>query len=152
MVMTGLAAGTTHTVVIQWDTTQSEKHALDYITTFNRTIGAANPCFGVTGCSLASPGSAPILADQNITSDPNFTMLPGHSQILDQSFTLYGGSIASNGVGGYVKSGSYATSSSTSISIQFTVNTSNSTGVAVLAWGGHIATKADWGETISVID
>src|SRR5206468_10435128 len=32
----------THTIVIQWDTTTGGKHALDYLTSFNRTESTAN--------------------------------------------------------------------------------------------------------------
>ena len=39
-----------HTVTLEWDTTKSSKHALDYITTWNRTVTTANPCIGVPGC------------------------------------------------------------------------------------------------------
>jgi hypothetical protein len=51
----------THHVIIEWDTTKSSKHALDYLTTFNYRVGKAsnvpnpplNPCAGVTGCGGA---------------------------------------------------------------------------------------------------
>ena len=36
-----------HTVTIEWDTTKSGKHAIDYLTTYNRTVATANPCLGV---------------------------------------------------------------------------------------------------------
>src|SRR5205085_7796923 len=52
-------------------------------------------------------------------------------------FTLYGATISS--VSGYSHSGD-----STSISIAFTTATGQLTN-PVLAWGGHIATKIDWG-------
>ena len=42
-----------HTVTIAWDTTQGGKHAIDYLTTYNRTVGTANPCLGVAGCGGA---------------------------------------------------------------------------------------------------
>ena len=37
MAMTGLSLAGSHTLTIEWDTTKSGKHALDYLTTFNRT-------------------------------------------------------------------------------------------------------------------
>src|SRR5919109_3079022 len=43
-------AGNPHNVTIEWDTTKSGKHALDYLTTFDRTVTTANPCVGATGC------------------------------------------------------------------------------------------------------
>jgi hypothetical protein len=47
----------TQTVTIEWDTTKSGKHAIDYIDTFNQSVLDANPCLGVTGCNPAA--SAP---------------------------------------------------------------------------------------------
>ena len=46
--------GPTHTVVIEWDTLQQDKHAIDFITTFNRTVADANPCLGVPNCGAAT--------------------------------------------------------------------------------------------------
>ncbi|MEO8350061.1 MAG: hypothetical protein ABI610_14230, partial [Acidobacteriota bacterium] len=124
MVMTGLSPGT-HTLTIEWDTTQSGKHALDYLTTWDRTV-SGDPCSGVSGCG-GVPDTFPIPVD------------PGAVNQIPGDFTLYGGTITS--VSAYTLSGSYSGNSSTSITITFT--TTGST--AVLAWGGHIATRADWG-------
>ena len=53
-----------HVVTIEWDTTKSSKHALDYITTFNRTVGHdANPIVGVAGHTLGT-------FDHAIPADP----------------------------------------------------------------------------------
>jgi hypothetical protein len=115
-----------HSVTIQWDTTKGGKHALDYLTTYNRTETTANPCSGVAGC-----GSPTTFA---IPDDPNssVTQVPG-------VFTLYNGSITS--LSAYSLTGSYASDSSTSITVNFTANTAS----PVLAWGGHIASQIDWG-------
>jgi hypothetical protein len=115
-----------HSVTIQWDTTKGGTHALDYLTTYNRTEPAADPCSGVAGC-----GSATTFA---IPDDPNSTVaqVPG-------VFTLFNGTITS--LSAYTLSGSYASDSSTSITINFTA--ANAT--PVLAWGGHIASQIDWG-------
>jgi hypothetical protein len=139
MVMTNLKAGT-HTLTIQWDTTKSGKHALDYITSFNRTVGQANPCFGVSGCTLASP-TIPLA----IPPDPNVTgagvnPVPGF-------FTMWGATLT--GASAYTLSGLYSGDSSTSITITFTTVSGATT--AVLAWGGHIATRLDWGATNSAV-
>src|SRR6185503_9195025 len=37
MLLTDLSLGS-HSLVIEWDTTKSGKHALDYITSYNRTV------------------------------------------------------------------------------------------------------------------
>ena len=50
--LTGLdTTATSHTLVIQYDTLQSDKHAYDYLTSYNRTEGTAN---ANTGFSPAS--------------------------------------------------------------------------------------------------
>jgi hypothetical protein len=61
--MTNLSPSS-HTVTIEWDTTKSGKHALDYLTTFNRTVANANPCLGVTNCG--SPSTFAIPADPQV--------------------------------------------------------------------------------------
>src|SRR5262245_7810876 len=42
-----------HTVTIEWDTTKSSKHAIDYIRTYNASVANANPCLGVASCNPA---------------------------------------------------------------------------------------------------
>ncbi len=123
-----------HKVTIEWDTTQGGKHALDYITTYNRTQ-PANPCAGISGCG--SPTVFAIPADPNVTSQ-NVTPVSGN-------FTLFGGSITAASV--YTLSGLYSGNSSTRITITFTASVAN----PVLAWGGHIATRLDWGAANSAI-
>src|SRR5262249_5589280 len=135
MVMTGLTAGT-HTLVIQWDTTKGGKHALDYLGTYNASVGlAANPCAGVTGC--AAPSTMTIPKDPNITK---FTQMPG-------VMTAFGGTIT--GFSTYTLSGDYAGDSSTSIGINFTTTASQST--VVMAWGGHISNHLNWVPALSAI-
>jgi hypothetical protein len=115
-----------HTVTIQWDTTKSGKHAIDYLTTFNRTETTADPCSGVAGC-------IPPTSTKLIPTDPNaVNQIPGN-------FTLYNGTI--NSLSSYTVTGSYAGDSSTAITINFTAGNAS----PVLAWGGHIATQIDWG-------
>lgn len=50
-----LVIGGSNTLTISYDTTKSGKHAIDYLTDYDRTetIGN-NPCSGVAGCLLAS--------------------------------------------------------------------------------------------------
>jgi hypothetical protein len=126
----GLTIGSTNTVTIQWDTTKAGKHAIDYLTSYNRTESVGNdPCSGVAGCGAAT--TFPIPIDPNVTS-------AGVTQIGGQVFTMFGGTITA--VSTYTLTGTYAGDSSTSITITFTANTTN----PVLAWGGHIADRNDW--------
>src|SRR5687767_11412945 len=48
---TDLATSGSHNVIIEWDTTKGGKHALDYLTTYNRTESDALPCSGISGCT-----------------------------------------------------------------------------------------------------
>lgn len=123
-----------HTVVIEWDTTKSGKHALDYLTSYDETETTADPCSGVAGCNPATFSTFPIPADPNIAADSDWagTQVPG-------VLTLFNGTIT--GVSAYTKTGSYSGDSSTSIEITFTVSAAG----PVLAWGGHIATRLAWG-------
>ena len=56
-----------HTVIIEWDTTKGGKHALDYLTTFNRTVGpGANPIVGVAGSAGQRSTHEPIPEDPQV--------------------------------------------------------------------------------------
>jgi hypothetical protein len=122
-----------HTVIIEWDTTKSGKHAIDYLTTFNRTITTANPCAGVSGCSAFTSFAIP--ADPQVTG-AGVTPIAGN-------FTLYGGTISSVSAYSYPDGTGFAGDKSARLSIIFTPTVAN----PVLAWGGHIATRGDWGAT-----
>lgn len=135
LVISGLTAATSNTVTIKWDTTKSGKHALDYLTTFNRTVAAANPCVEVTGCG--SPTTFAIPVDGNVTG-AGVTPIAGN-------FTMYNGTIT--GASSYTRTGTYADNSETQITLTFTPSSATS----VLAWGGHISTRLDWGQGNSAV-
>ncbi|MGI9187316.1 MAG: prealbumin-like fold domain-containing protein, partial [Gaiellales bacterium] len=131
---------TSHTVSIEWDTTKGGKHAIDYLTTYNRTVTNANPCLGISGCP-ATPGTFPIPADPQVTG-------AGVAQLAG-AFKLFGGSITSVGVSPYYAGGAGfpAGDNSRRITITFTATQDN----PVLAWGGHISNRSDWGENASAV-
>ena len=138
LTFSNLAFGPTHphTVTIEWDTTKSSKHAIDYLTTFNQSVANANPCLGVTGCG--SPTTFNIPADPQVTGG-GVTPIAGH-------FTLYNGTITS--VDSYTGGAGFPTGDkSRSIKIHFTSTVAN----PVLAWGGHISTRQDWGAANSAV-
>lgn len=158
-VLSGLSAGQTYVVRIEWDTTEGGKHALDYLTNFNRTVLDADPC-AVELCSGASD-TLEIPLDPKVSADMVI-------QIGSQVFDLWGGTFVSpdsevpnNGdlCGGstctissnpsaYSHTGDDAGSSQSSIEVYF----SASAATAVLAWGGHISSQGDWGSSNSAID
>src|SRR5262245_2195353 len=130
MVMTGLSVGN-HTITIEWDTTKSGKHALDYLTDYNEawgglfpgdgtrapvlTANAPNPTSGVSGLNGSSMNFA-IPIDPKVP--PGQDQVSGTaddiptSQILQGThgnFTMYSGTITS--VSSYSVSGSYSSDS-----------------------------------------
>jgi hypothetical protein len=152
-IASNLTVGQTYKLHIEWDTTQSGKHALDYLTTYNRTESTANPCAGVTCAGGTNTLSIPI--DSHVSG-------AGVTQVSGQSFTAFGATFPANGAmvsnsGGnlcgssmctisanpsaYSLNGTYAGTSQTGLALYFTATSST----AVIAWGGHIARRLDWG-------
>src|SRR5262249_27282575 len=90
-VFSSLTAGGTFSMTIGYDTIVSGKHALDYLTTFNRTEATADPCSDILSAIVcSSPSTAPIPLAPNAVN-----------QALGV-FTLYNGTITS--VSGYTVS------------------------------------------------
>ena len=148
MRITGAAGdGTTvHTLIIEYDTTQNGKHALDYIGTYNANEANANPC-DYAGCPFGGPSTFPIPIDPMVTNGPDGN--PGGGDDITQipgDFTIWGGTITSVSYGTF--SGTYAGNSMQQVIITFTSTVSN----PVLAWGGHISTRIDWGVGFSAVD
>ena len=137
LTMDNLNTAITHTVTIEWDTTKSSKHALDYLTTVNQSVTTADPCLGVSGCSSFT--TFPIPADPQVTG-AGVTPIAG-------VFRLYGGTI--NSIDNYVYSTGtgFSGDKSASLKIHFTASVAN----PVLAWGGHISARKDWGANGSAV-
>ena len=138
----GLSTGAVvHTVTLEWDTTKSSKHALDYITTWNRTVGTSNPCAGVSGCSLGTFDPEPIPLDPQVSAAvPAVTQIPG-------VFTLFGGNITGVSTYSYANGAGFVGDKSARLTVSFTTTVAN----PVLAWAGHIATRQDWGSLNSAV-
>jgi Prealbumin-like fold domain len=166
MKFASLAPGSVHQVTIQWDTTKGGKHALDYLTSYNRTERDANdPCSGVAGCVPDSGSTYAIPPDPNTGLNlpapginppawplPTYPDSPADGR-WNQVLTMFGGKIQS--VSSYSLTGTYLPAplttpggdSSTGMTITFTADVAN----PVLAWGGHIASRKDWGATNSAV-
>jgi hypothetical protein len=159
-IASNLTVGKTYKLHIEWDTTQSGKHAIDYLTTYNRTESTANPCAGMTCSGGTSTLAIPI--DSQVTGG-------GVTQVSGQNFTAFGATFPANGAtvsnsGGnlcgtssctistnpsaYALNGTYAGTSQTGLALYFTATSST----AVIAWGGHIARRLDWGSGKSAAD
>jgi hypothetical protein len=129
MRLTGLATGNTiiHTLTIGWDTLASGKHAIDYLTSYDRTETDADPCSGVSGCG--NPSDFPIPPDPYVVA-AGITPVPGDFTCFNcaiQSVSAYTGP---TGAGG-----------EQTITLSFTADVAD----PVVAWGGHIANEIDWG-------
>jgi hypothetical protein len=112
-------------LTIGWDTLAGSKHALDYLTSFDRTETTADPCSGV-GCG-GSPNLFPI--PTNPFGPP--TQVSGSFACFNCTIVSVGPYTAPNGSGG-----------EQTIAITFTTTVAN----PVIAWGGHIADEIDWGQ------
>ena len=150
--LSGLTAGSTYGVTLEWDTTKSGKHAIDYLTSVGRTESTADPCAGVTCVPPANTLSIPV--DSAVTG-------AGVTQVGGQVFSLRGGTFVPSGAtvpntgnlcagascsvtanpSAYTRVGDYTGTSSASITVWFTA----ASDFAVLAWSGHVASEADWG-------
>ena len=130
-ILTGLT-GSSHTLVIQYDTLAGGKHAFDYLTRWDRTVGG-DPCSGVSGCSGAATSAATIPLDPLVGAG-GFSGAP----LPDGERYVSGWNAAITGVS--LGGGSDAAGQQ-SITIAF--STSSST--VVVAWGAHVAAQLNWG-------
>ena len=157
-VFEGLIVGNTYAITIEYDTTQGGKHAFDYLTSFDRTepTPGNNPCTQKQGAPVVTICNPLLSVPVPIPLDPNVAAgqdgIPGNSDDITQIpgvFTLFNGNAISivNPGSPYTLSGSYAANSSTAITVQFNATAAT----VVLAWGGHISTRLDWGVTNSAI-
>ena len=137
LMMSGLSVGT-HVVTIEWDTTKAGKHAIDYLTTYNRTVNS-NPCEGVAGCNQG------IFNAFNIPADPQVTGA-GVTPVAGE-FRLFGGTITNVSAYSYPDGTGFAGDKSAQITLTINATVAN----PVLAWGGHIGTRLDWSATNSAV-
>ena len=139
MKFTGLSAGP-NVVVIGYDRIHSGKNAIDYLGDFNYTETDADPCSGVTGVNYTCVTAlwkdyelAP-LEPELASHVPPIPQIPG-------GFTLWGATFDSAPV--FIPCGTSDDTLVRCVQITFTPNA----GVTnpVLAWGGHIAWRGEWG-------
>lgn len=155
--LSDLTIGATYSVTIEWDTTQSGKHAIDYLTSFDRSVPTADPC---------APDACGAPAELAIPVDPNVASA-GVTEVSDRVFTAYGATFPASGSTvtnsgdlcadatcnitanptAHTLSGSYTGNSQTSITLYLTATSET----VHLAWGGHIAERRDWGAGKSAV-
>jgi len=155
-VMTNLPDdGTVITLVIGYDIKHSDKHAIDYLTHYDRIDDPSHmgvfghppetidPTIGVTGVSGAPTHTFTIPAPSSVGSPvpgqptDSYNALPAAEVLM----SIWNGTISDIQ---YVTQGDLgAKKSETRIQVTFTVTAPT----AVLAWGGHIAWREEWGYT-----
>src|SRR5438876_722282 len=91
------------------------------------------PTFSRSLPTSSASTTFPIPADPQVTGG-GVTPVAGN-------FTLYGGTITALSAYSYADGAGFAGDKSAQITITFTASQAN----PVLAWGGHISTRADWG-------
>ncbi len=153
--MQDLPINTTIWLTIGYDVKHSGKNAIDYLTSYNRltsTLAPHNdvyghgpeivdPLMGVTGVDLSWNGTYVIPCPGDPSKQPglSYTWLVGNETLDAVKMTLFGGTITNIS---YLSLGDLTASTSEAIiNVTFIVNSST----AVLAWGGHIASRVDWG-------
>ncbi|MEP7149477.1 MAG: carboxypeptidase-like regulatory domain-containing protein, partial [Acidobacteriota bacterium] len=133
MLFSGIAAGT-NTVIIGYDRIHSGKHAIDYLGSYNATEPSPgnDPCSGVTGCTgwTVSPVAVPV--------DP---LLPVTIPQVAGVFTMWGATFVGSPT--YVPCGVSDESLVRCVRIQFAPQSGVTS--PVMAWGGHIAWRGEWG-------
>ena len=149
-----LVVGKTYTLVIGFDQRDGSKHALDYITHFQRLESHAifghpaetvDPLLDIAGfpASYFTTTDVFTIPAPSVTGSPvagqpatSFNALPAGEQVM----TGYNVDLLSVV---YSSSGSLTDAhSETVVNITFTALKET----AVLAWGGHIASQPDWGK------
>jgi hypothetical protein len=159
--MTELPLGTPITLTLEYDIKHSDKDAIDYLTNYSRidlpphllvfghppeTINPLLGVNGVTGTNSSYTIPAPSSTGSPMPGQPtaSYNNLVGNETTAAEKMMLFGGTITN--IVYNVQGDLTASISSTSINVTFTADSST----AVLAWGGHIASRNDWGFTIGV--
>jgi hypothetical protein len=138
----------THTVILEWDNRKDNKSAIDFVTSYQRISETVNPLKGLSGAfdaptffTIPAPTKNRLVTGANGAQQQplyRFNQLPES----EKKIALYNGTPISIS---YIQEGdptkSYAT---TKLKLEFKVIGKYSRNV-VIAWGGHVARRADWG-------
>ena len=156
-VMDDLQTGHTYSIRIQWDTVDSGAYAIDYLTSYNFTFeGTKHP---------GEPDVTPTVGVNDISSNTFSTVLiPSDDQLLtgfgdqfgvtdgldsgqpsgDQFITIFG-AVTDLSTSEIIYSPD-GTKASILVTFTYTGSSANNADSVVIAWGGHIASSADWSD------
>jgi hypothetical protein len=175
--LTNLKVNDVVVLIMGYDVIHNGHDAIDFLTDKNRwqlpetTVAATPdlPCSGVTGCS-GSPANIAITAPPtNLQVDPTKTLASGNCQKTgggatqeptasynavntagQENMELFGGTPAASNAFRYVGPTPNLLDTGgdqeQQVQVTFTATSAN----PVLAWGGHIASRIDWGCTDSI--
>lgn len=152
-VMEGLTVGHQYKWTVEYDVTKAGINAIDYLGTFNHSISNANPCAdGNNASGFCTAGAAdstfPIPTDPKVTAGRDQT--PATSDDITQIpgvISAWGGTLSAVSVPSY--SGPFPVGDeSATVDITFTATSST----VVIAWGGHISTRSDWGPAFGSVN
>src|SRR5512143_3943163 len=148
-------ASGTHVFQIHYDTIHSGTHSIDYLGSFDATettspisttfhANNSDPCTDkITGCNPSAPNdSFPVPAATLVNCGGSAGTFSG-SQVPG-AFKIWGNNSPDITNVAYVSENVVSGTGQCSTSVAITFTTAGS-GPVVLAWGGHIASEADWG-------
>ena len=145
--ITNVAPGS-HSLIIEWDFRKDAKTAIDFVTDYQRISETVNPLQGLSG-NYGQPSYfivPPPQRNRSVTGIDGAQLQPlySFSQIPNDKrrITIYNGVPA--GISYSPEGDPAASTSSTRLKLDFTVTGSSSKNV-VIAWGGHISSRLDWG-------
>jgi hypothetical protein len=159
LVMENLSPSSEITITIEYDVQHSEKLALDYLTSYDRMQPhfasfshdqeEVNPTIGTALFeSLDTPDQLFTIPVPSVTNSPvpgqpvdSYNNVAGAGQA---QMAIWNGSISSISYVGSTPDLSSSANQSQQIEITFTTGTDPS-GTSILAWGGHIASREEWG-------
>jgi len=140
----GLTIGQTYTINVNYDRLQGSDHAIDYLTTYNAEASATvdpngwDSDYAVIPCDSAA---SPCTLVPNTTAIPTETaMAPPNDAVEAGVFTMWGGNFGCPTCGAVFTIPGDGTSAIRGIAITFVADTTN----PMMAWSGHIASRADW--------
>jgi hypothetical protein len=149
-IMTGLTIGVQASITIGYDIRRNGKNAYDFITHYNRIMPHTFPLH-------STPETIDPLLGSGLPSSTPFSLsrIPAPGSLYgvptnvynwyitdsEKQMTLYNGTIDT--IYYLVQGDLLAFASETQVVVKFTPSAAN----AVLLWGGHIASRDDWGYT-----
>jgi hypothetical protein len=151
-----------HVFVIHYDTVHSSKNAIDYLGSFDATETTSlastqfhanqnNPCadkLPSANCNPASPADSFAIPIPTLTVCDGAAAKPSGPPVLSSSpgaFKIWGTNAPDITNVQYVAQNVNQGQGDCSTAVSITFSTSGA-GTVVLAWGGHIASQADWGQ------